>query len=57
MHSHIIRLYEVIETPADIYVEYVKAGELFDYTVEKGDYMRKETDPHLHGWLSTASWP
>ncbi|GBG61149.1 hypothetical protein CBR_g19224 [Chara braunii] len=38
MHPHIIRLYEVIETPADIYVvmEYVKSGELFDYIVEKG---------------------
>ncbi|XP_051118778.1 SNF1-related protein kinase catalytic subunit alpha KIN10-like [Andrographis paniculata] len=38
MHPHIIRLYEVVETPADIHVvmEYVKAGELFDYIVEKG---------------------
>ncbi|XP_074590089.1 SNF1-related protein kinase catalytic subunit alpha KIN10-like [Curcuma longa] len=38
MHPHIIRLYEVIETHSDIYVvtEYVKAGELFDYIVEKG---------------------
>ncbi|KXZ45443.1 hypothetical protein GPECTOR_54g184 [Gonium pectorale] len=38
MHPHIIRLYEVIETPTDIYVimEYVKTGELFDYIVEKG---------------------
>ncbi len=38
MHPHIIRLYEVIETPSDIFVvmEYVKSGELFDYIVEKG---------------------
>ncbi|KAI8466197.1 MAG: kinase-like domain-containing protein [Monoraphidium minutum] len=38
MHPHIIRLYEVIETPSDIYVvtEYVKGGELFDHIVEKG---------------------
>ena len=38
MHPHIIRLYDVLETPHDIYVvmEYVKSGELFDYIVEKG---------------------
>jgi len=44
MHPHIIRLYEVMETQADIYVvmEYVKAGELFDYIVEKGRLMEDE---------------
>jgi len=44
MHPHIIRLYEVIETPTDIYVvmEYVKTGELFDYIVEKGRLMEDE---------------
>eukprot|EP00891_Asterochloris_glomerata_P001387 jgi/Astpho2/1387/Aster-06242 len=44
MHPHIIRLYEVIETPTDIYVvmEYVKAGELFDYIVEKGRLLEEE---------------
>lgn len=44
MHPHIIRLYEVIETPVDIYVvmEYVKTGELFDYIVEKGRLMEDE---------------
>lgn len=38
MHPHIIRLYEVVATPTDIFVvmEYVKSGELFDYIVEKG---------------------
>eukprot|EP01050_Picozoa_sp_SAG11_P004777 SAG11_NODE_314_length_10874_cov_12.170302_5_plen_526_part_00 len=38
MHPHIIRLYEVIDTPTDIFVvmEYVSEGELFDYIVEKG---------------------
>mmetsp|Transcript_53908 Transcript_53908/g.108175 ORF Transcript_53908/g.108175 Transcript_53908/m.108175 type:complete len:504 (+) Transcript_53908:156-1667(+) len=37
-HPHIIRLYEVIDTPTDIYVvmEYVSGGELFDYIVAKG---------------------
>mmetsp|Transcript_16451 Transcript_16451/g.41028 ORF Transcript_16451/g.41028 Transcript_16451/m.41028 type:complete len:464 (-) Transcript_16451:952-2343(-) len=44
MHPHIIRLYEVIETPADFYVvmEYVKTGELFDYIVEKGRLMEDD---------------
>ncbi|KAL4448458.1 hypothetical protein ABPG75_005677 [Micractinium tetrahymenae] len=44
MHPHIIRLYEVVETPNDIYVvmEYVKAGELFDYIVEKGRLLEDE---------------
>jgi 5'-AMP-activated protein kinase catalytic alpha subunit len=37
-HPHIIRLYEVIDTPSDIFVvmEYVPGGELFDYIVSKG---------------------
>ncbi|XP_026404746.1 SNF1-related protein kinase catalytic subunit alpha KIN10-like [Papaver somniferum] len=44
MHPHIIRLYEVIETPSDINVvmEYVKSGELFDYIVEKGRLQEDE---------------
>lgn len=44
VHPHIIRLYEVIETPMDIYVvmEYVKSGELFDYIVEKGRLQEDE---------------
>lgn len=44
VHPHIIRLYEVIETPLDIYVvmEYVKSGELFDYIVEKGRLQENE---------------
>ncbi|BBN15325.1 5'-AMP-activated protein kinase, catalytic alpha subunit [Marchantia polymorpha subsp. ruderalis] len=38
MHPHIIRLYEVIETPTHIFLvlEYLKSGELFDYIIEKG---------------------
>ena len=37
-HPHIIRLYEVIDTPTDIFVvmEYVSGGELFDCIVAKG---------------------
>lgn len=37
-HPHIIRLYEVIDTPSDIYcvMEYIEGGEMFDYIVTKG---------------------
>ncbi|KAH9609417.1 hypothetical protein KSS87_018316, partial [Heliosperma pusillum] len=44
IHPHIIRLYEVIETPSDIYsvMEYVKSGELFYYLVEKGRLQEDE---------------
>jgi len=43
-HPHIIRLYEVIDTPSDIFVvmEYVSGGELFDYIVSKGRLPREE---------------
>jgi serine/threonine protein kinase len=36
-HPHIIRLYEVIYTPSDIFMilEYVSGGELFDHIVNK----------------------
>eukprot|EP01104_Vermistella_antarctica_P016174 TRINITY_DN5474_c0_g1_i2.p1 TRINITY_DN5474_c0_g1~~TRINITY_DN5474_c0_g1_i2.p1 ORF type:complete len:421 (+),score=75.72 TRINITY_DN5474_c0_g1_i2:314-1576(+) len=37
-HPHIIKLYEVIETPTDIFMvmEYVSGGELFDFIVQHG---------------------
>uniref|UniRef100_A0A5S6QEU6 non-specific serine/threonine protein kinase n=1 Tax=Trichuris muris TaxID=70415 RepID=A0A5S6QEU6_TRIMR len=37
-HPHIIRLYQVISTPSDIFMimEYVSGGELFDYIVKRG---------------------
>lgn len=43
-HPHIIRLYEVIDTPTDIYtiMEFVSGGELFDYIVGKGKLEEKE---------------
>jgi len=44
IHPHIIRLYEVIYTPTDIFVvmEYCKYGELFDCIVEKGRLQEDE---------------
>lgn len=43
-HPHIIRLYEVIDTPTDIFtvVEYVPGGELFDYIVSRGKLDEQE---------------
>lgn len=37
-HPHIIRLYEVIETPMEIFLvmEFVSGGELFEYIVKRG---------------------
>eukprot|EP01132_Coremiostelium_polycephalum_P005957 gene5957-7420_t len=43
-HPHIIKLYEVIETPTDILMvmEYVTGGELFDYIVRNGKLPEEE---------------
>lgn len=43
-HPHIIKLYQVISTPSDIFMvmEYVGGGELFDYIVKRGKL--KEND-------------
>jgi 5'-AMP-activated protein kinase catalytic alpha subunit len=52
-HPHIIRLYEVIDTPSDIFVvmEYVAGGELFDYIVSKGrvsvTWLNPGVRPHM----------
>ena len=58
MHPHIIRLYEVIETPTDIYVvmEYVKSGELFDYIVEKGR-LQEEEARNFFQQVNKSIWP
>ena len=42
-HPHIIKLYQVISTPTDIFMvmEYVSGGELFDYIVKHGKVREK----------------
>jgi 5'-AMP-activated protein kinase catalytic alpha subunit len=43
-HPHIIKLYQVISTPTDIFMvmEYVSGGELFDYIVKHGKLKEEE---------------
>ncbi|CAG0879801.1 unnamed protein product [Cyprideis torosa] len=43
-HPHIIKLYQVISTPSDIFMvmEYVSGGELFDYIVRHGRLKESE---------------
>lgn len=49
-HPHIIRLYEVIDTPSDIFVimEYVSGGELFDFIVSRGRLPADEARNFFH---------
>ena len=53
-HPHIIRLYEVIDTPSDIFVimEYVSGGELFDFIVSRGRLPPDEARQFFHQILS-----
>jgi 5'-AMP-activated protein kinase catalytic alpha subunit len=53
-HPHIIRLYEVIDTPTDIFLvnEYVSGGELFDYIVSKGRLSSDEARNFFHQIVS-----
>lgn len=53
-HPHIIRLYEVIDTPTDIFVimEFVSGGELFDYIVSRGRLQPDEARHFFHQIIS-----
>lgn len=57
-HPHIIRLYEVIDTPSDIFMilEYVAGGELFDYIVSKGRLNTDESRHFFHQILSGVEY-
>jgi len=46
----ILRRYEVIDTPSDIFVvmEYVSGGELFDYIVSRGRLPADEARHFFH---------
>eukprot|EP00933_Yihiella_yeosuensis_P026252 TRINITY_DN20371_c1_g1_i2.p1 TRINITY_DN20371_c1_g1~~TRINITY_DN20371_c1_g1_i2.p1 ORF type:complete len:680 (+),score=119.99 TRINITY_DN20371_c1_g1_i2:243-2282(+) len=51
---HIIQLYEIIETPRQLYLimEYAPGGELFDYIVEHGRAEEKDACKFLHQILA-----
>lgn len=57
-HPHIIRLYEVIDTPTDIFLvnEYVSGGELFDYIVSKGRLSADEARSFFHQIVSGVEY-
>ena len=57
-HPHIIRLYEVIDTPTDIFLvnEYVSGGELFDYIVSKGRLSADEARNFFHQIVSGVEY-
>lgn len=58
MHPHIIRLYEVINTPSDIFVvtEYITGGELFDYIVERGRLSEDESRRFFQQMISGVEY-
>jgi len=53
-HPHIIQLYEIIETPRQLYLimEYASGGELFDYIVAHGKAQEPEACRFLHQILA-----
>ena len=57
-HPHIIRLYEVIDTPTDFFLvnEYVSGGELFDYIVSKGRLSADEARNFFHQIISGVEY-
>jgi 5'-AMP-activated protein kinase catalytic alpha subunit len=57
-HPHIIRLYEVIDTPTDIFLvnEYVSGGELFDFIVSKGRLSADEARNFFHQIISGVEY-
>ena len=57
-HPHIVRVYEVIDTPSDIFVimEYVAGGELFDYIVSRGRLPADEARHLFHMIVSGVEY-
>jgi len=57
-HPHIVRLYDVFDTPKDLYLvmELVTGGELFDHLVSKGPYSEKVASSHMQAVASAVEY-
>ncbi|KAI9098709.1 kinase-like domain-containing protein, partial [Phlyctochytrium arcticum] len=57
-HPHIVRLYEVIDTPKELYLimEYASGGEIFDYLVAHGRMKEKEARRHFRQIVSAIDY-
>ncbi|KAJ3104865.1 SIK kinase 3, partial [Phlyctochytrium bullatum] len=57
-HPHIVRLYEVIDTPKELYLimEYAAGGEVFDYLVAHGRMKEKDARRHFRQIISAVEY-
>ena len=57
-HPHIVRLYEVIDTPRELYLvmEYASGGEIFDYLVAHGRMKEKEARKYFRQIISAVDY-
>ncbi|KAJ3265434.1 MAP/microtubule affinity-regulating kinase 3 [Chytriomyces hyalinus] len=57
-HPHIVRLYEVIDTPNELYLimEFAAGGEIFDYLVAHGRMKEKEARRHFRQIISAIEY-
>jgi MAP/microtubule affinity-regulating kinase len=57
-HPSIVRLYEVIDTPEELYLilEYVPGGEVFDYLIAHGRMKEKDAREHFRQIVSSVAY-
>lgn len=57
-HPHVVRLYEVIDTPNELFLimEYAAGGEIFDYLVAHGRMKEKEARRHFRQIISAIEY-
>ncbi|KAJ3374160.1 Serine/threonine-protein kinase par-1 [Allomyces arbusculus] len=57
-HPHIVRLYEVIDTPRELYLilEYVPGGEIFDFLVARGRMKEKDARRYFRQILAAVDY-